>query len=551
MKFGEVDIDAGALEGAILAHTLRLGNGTGAVKKGTVLTASDLARLRGAGYRRVVAAQLGPDDVHEDLAAARLAEHFASPTVTASDARTGRCNLHSTGLGLFIVDRDRVDAANGISESITVATLPPYSLVPPNAMVATIKVITFAVSEDDLRACSKVFSGEPALRVALLSSFDAGLVLTQLPGMSQSLLERASRAQRARLGALGSRVRREVRCEHSSVAVARAIAALLEEGCNPILLLGASAIVDRGDVIPCGLREVGGEVVHLGMPVDPGNLLMVGRIRETAVFGLPGCARSLNLSGFDHVLRRFLIGEPVDSELISGLGVGGLLKEIPDRPMPRNLSSSKCATKNIVGVVLAAGASRRMGETNKLTMSVDGVPMVARVVDALREGGIEKVLVVTGHAAGEIRDALGDRDVEMVHNPDYEEGLGSSVRAGVSAVGDEVDGVLIALGDMPWVGSEDIHRLLDAFSPGGELSIYIPMFGRKRGNPVLWASCHFPELRQLSGDVGGKALFHKHPEAICYVDVQSAAVNLDVDTPEALYELGIDASDDPASDHSS
>jgi len=122
--------------------------------------------------------------------------------------------------------------------------------------------------------------------------------------------------------------------------------------------------------------------------------------------------------------------------------------------------------------------------------------------------------------------------------------MGSSVRTGVSAVGDDVDGVIIALADMPWVSSEVIGRLLDAFSPDGDLSIYIPMFGRKRGNPVLWGSRHFPELRQLSGDVGGKALFHRHAEAICYVDVESAAVNIDVDTPEALHELGIDSSDD-------
>ncbi|MBW2190547.1 MAG: molybdopterin-binding/glycosyltransferase family 2 protein [Deltaproteobacteria bacterium] len=544
MKFDEVDIDTDGLEGAILAHTLRLGNGAGAVKKGSVLTANDIKRLRKAGYRQVMVAQLERNDVHEDRAAARLAAQFIGPGVTASEASTGRCNLHATALGLLRVDPDRIDAGNGISESITIATLPAYSLVPPNAMIATVKVITFAVSETDLEACTEVFSGEPALRIAALESFDAGLVLTELPGVSQSLLERASRAQRARLSALGSRVRREVRCEHSTDAVARAIDTLREEGCDPILLLGASAIVDRGDVIPSGLKKAGGEVVHLGMPVDPGNLLMVGTLGESTVFGLPGCARSLNPSGFDHVLRRFFSGEPIDSALISGLGVGGLLKEIPDRPMPRNLSSPKGARKDIVAVVLAAGVSRRMGQTNKLTIPVDGTPMVARVVDALRESGVEKIFVVTGHAAEEIRDALGERDVEMVHNPNYEEGMGTSVRTGVSAVGDDFDGVLVALADMPWVSSAVIDRLLDAFSPDGDLSIYIPMFGRKRGNPVLWGSRHFPELRQLSGDVGGKSLFHRHAEAICYVDVESAAVNIDIDTPKALHDLGIDGSDD-------
>jgi molybdenum cofactor cytidylyltransferase len=544
MKFDEIAIDTDGLEGAILAHTLRLRNRKGAVKKGAVLTGNDIERLRAAGYRQIMVAQLERGDVHEDRAAAILAEHFVGPSVTASEARTGRCNLHANGLGLLMVDPNRIDAGNGISEAITIATLPPYSLVPPNAMIATVKIITFAVSEGDLETWANVFSGEPALRVAQFESFDAGLVLTELPGVSQSLLERASRAQRARLGALGSRVRREVRCEHSPDAVARAIGTLREEGCDPILLLGASAIVDRGDVIPSGLRKAGGEVVHLGMPVDPGNLLMVGTLDESTVFGLPGCARSLNLSGFDHVLRRFFIGEPVDSALISGLGVGGLLKEIPDRPMPRNLSSPKGARKNIVAVVLAAGASRRMGQANKLTIPVGGTPMVASVVDALRDSGVKRVLVVTGHAQEEILAALGDRDVEIVHNPDHEEGMGASVRTGVSAVGDEVDGLLIALGDMPWVGSAVIGRLLNAFSPDGDLSIYIPMFGRKRGNPVLWGSRHFPELRQLTGDVGGKALFHRHAEAICYVDVESAAVNIDIDTPEALHDLGIDGSDD-------
>jgi molybdenum cofactor cytidylyltransferase len=542
MKFEEADIDADGLQGAILAHTLRLGHG--AVKKGSVLTASDIQRLREAGYTRVMVARLELGDVHEDRAAAELAAQFASLRVRVSESSTGRCNLHATSLGLLMVDADRIDAGNGISESITIATLPAYTLVPPNAMIATVKVITFAVPEVDLVAWAKIFLGEPALRVAALGSYDAGLVLTELPGVNQSLLERASRAQRARLGVLGSRVRREVRCEHSPKSVARAIATLHDEGCNPILLLGASAIVDRGDVIPSGLKEAGGDVVHLGMPVDPGNLLMVGTLGRSTVFGLPGCARSLNPSGFDHVLRRFFIGEPIDSALISGLGVGGLLKEIRDRPMPRNLSSPKGARKNVVAVVLAAGASSRMGETNKLTIPVDGTPMVARVVDALQESSVEQIFVVTGHAAEEIEDALGDRDVEMVHNPDYEEGMGSSVRAGVSAVGHDVDGVLIALADMPWVDSAVIRRLLDAFSPDGDLSIYIPMFGRKRGNPVLWGARHFPELRELSGDVGGKVLFHRHAEAICYVDVESAAVNIDVDTPAALDELGIEGADD-------
>jgi molybdenum cofactor cytidylyltransferase len=181
-------------------------------------------------------------------------------------------------------------------------------------------------------------------------------------------------------------------------------------------------------------------------------------------------------------------------------------------------------------------------------MRVDGIPMVARVVDALQESSAQRVIVVTGHEPEQIQEALSGRNVELVHNPDYAEGIGTSVRTGIAALGDHVDGALVALGDMPWVSAEVIKRLVDAFTSDGELSIFIPMFGRKRGNPVLWGSQHFPELLALAGDVGGKALFHRHAEAICYVDVESASVNIDVDTPEALHELGIHDKDEPSSE---
>ncbi len=545
MRFGPVDIDAPDLPGSILAHTLRLRNGEGAIKKGKRLGEDDLRRLRQSGYAEVTVATLEAGDLHEDDAATTLAAGLVDASVRTSEASTGRCNLHASERGLLEVDAQRIDAFNGVSESITVATLPDRTLVHPDSLVATVKIIPFGVPEADVKRCVEALEGPGALRVAPLGRFDAGLVLTELPGVSQALLERASRAQRARLEALGSRVRREIRCQHTPAAVARALEALRDEGCDPILLLGASAIVDRGDVIPAGLREAGGRIVHLGMPVDPGNLLMVGALDAVSVFGLPGCARSLNPSGFDQVLQRHFAGESIDPSLISGLGVGGLLKEVPGRPMPRRLGRPSRAAKHVAAIVLAAGESRRMGEVNKLTLPVEGVPMVAQVADSLAKSSADEVIVVTGHEADQIEKALVGRPVRLVHNGDYAEGIGSSIRAGVAALPEGVDGVLIALADMPWVDAPVLDRLVDAFNASDELTVFVPMFGRKRGNPVLWASTHFPELSALSGDVGGKALFHRHADSICYVDVESAAVNIDVDTPEVLHALGIDGEPDP------
>lgn len=201
--------------------------------------------------------------------------------------------------------------------------------------------------------------------------------------------------------------------------------------------------------------------------------------------------------------------------------------------------------QHIAALVLAAGESRRMGDENKLTIRVEGTPMVARVVDALQRSHAQRVIVVTGHEPERIEEALAGRAVELVHNPDYAEGIGASVRAGIAALAGDVDGALIALGDMPWVSTEVINRLVDAFASDDAHSIFIPMFGTKPGNPVLWRAQHFPELLALAGDVGGKALFARHATAIRYVEVESAGVNTDVDTPDVLQELDIQDEDKP------
>jgi molybdenum cofactor cytidylyltransferase len=180
-----------------------------------------------------------------------------------------------------------------------------------------------------------------------------------------------------------------------------------------------------------------------------------------------------------------------------------------------------------------------MGATHKLTVEVEGTPMVARVVDAIEKSNAAEIVVVTGHEPERIEAALEGRNVTFVHNPDYGDGISSSIRAGVTALGEDVDGALIALADMPWIEVGVLDQLIDAFIADGELSIFVPMFGRKRGNPVLWSAAHFPELCTLTGDVGGKALFHQHSAAIRFIDVESAGVNIDLDTPEALDALGV------------
>lgn len=533
MRFGPLAL--AEAEGAILAHTLRLPNGR-VLKKGRVLSAGDLAALAGAGRADVVAAKLEPGDVHEDAAAAALARALAGPGLAAAEAFTGRCNLHAESLGVLVVDRARLDRVNAIDEVVTVATLAPFARVEARQLAVTVKIIPFAVRAETLDACLAAAGGEePLARVAPLRPSAAGLILTQVPGLAGPVVERAAATQRARLARLGGRVLQEIRCAHEEAAVAEAIASLSGAGCAPILILGASAIVDRRDVIPRAVERAGGEVLHLGMPVDPGNLLLLAQHGATPVIGLPGCARSLEPSGADRVLERLLAGLPVRGADLQQMGAGGLLDEARSRPQPREPRAEPIREALRVGaVVLAAGLSRRMGAANKLLLEIDGAPMVARCVDAALASTARPVVVVTGHEGVAVRAALTGRELIFVGNPEPAAGLASSLRIGIAALGEKVDGALVCLGDMPWVRAEHIEALIAAFGANAARPICVPTWERKRGNPVLWPLRHFAEIAALSGDSGARSLLDAHAAEVCYVPVGDPGVTRDADTPEAF-----------------
>jgi len=555
VRFGPVPV--GEAAGAVLAHTHRL-PGRRILKKGRVLSPEDVAHLAEAGHRDVIVARIDPGDVPEDEAAARVAGTVAGDRVRVGEASTGRANLFARDAGVLLVDADAVDAVNLVDEAITVGTLAPRAVVAGGEMVGTVKVIPFAVAGTTLdRVVDAAAARAPLVQVAPFRRRRAGLVLTRLPGMSESLLDRAAASQRARMERFGGRLIEEARCPHAAGDVAEAVRSMLRRGVDLVLLMGASAIVDRGDVIPQGLEGAGGEVVHLGMPVDPGNLLLLGALGDgperIPAVGVPGCARSLKESGFDWVLARLCAGLPVDGPAIMRMGAGGLLKEIAARPQPRQSPPRTPAVVDgqprpprLGAVVLAAGRSRRMGDRNKLLEPVDGKPLVAHSVDALLDAGVSPVVVVLGHEADRVRAVLGDRaGLRFVHNPDYAEGMSTSLRTGIQALtGDELDGAFVALGDMPWVRARHLEALREAFAPAEERAICVPVHRRKRGNPVLWGASFFPEMQRVTGDVGARGLLRAHPDQVHLVPVDDPAVHLDVDTPDALAEVRGHGNDD-------
>lgn len=529
MQFGTIPV--AEAEGAVLAHSRRV-NGR-LFRKGRVLTGEDVAALRDEGVNEIVGARLDAGDVEENEAARRIAALCVGAGVRANAAFTGRVNLYAIGEGIVELDVSAIEALNAIDESITVATLAPFEKVGARQMIATIKIIPFAAPGSAVEAAEMLLR-VPPIRVTPFGRKRAALISTALPDTKPTILDKNRSALDTRLQALGSQIVFERRVTHDAVSLAGALREATKEGCDPIMVFGASAITDRRDVIPAAIEQAGGEVVHFGMPVDPGNLLLLGSLGTAKVVGLPGCARSPKRNGIDFVLERLVADIPVGARDIAAMGVGGLLTEIGSRPQPREEEPSPAPhAPRIAAVVLAAGLSSRMGE-NKLLVEISGQPLIRRTVQAAVDSHASPVIVVTGRDGDRVKQALSGLDVRFMENPDFAKGLSTSLKSGLKAVPSENDGALIVLGDMPSIATALLDTLIAAFNPGEGRAICVATHGGKRGNPVLWARRFFPEMMAIEGDVGAKHIMAANDELVCEVEAPDDAPLVDIDTEEDL-----------------
>jgi molybdenum cofactor cytidylyltransferase len=528
MKFGPVT-PAEAL-GATAVHSIRQGGLV--LKKGTRIGPAEVEALQAAGIPELVVARLETGDVSEDAAAAEIASAVAGEGVRVDHAFTGRANLFAEEAGVLVVDKDAIDKLNRVDEAITCATLPAYKPVVPGEMIATIKIIPFAVA-DSARAAAlqSATQGQPLVRVAPYRIRKVGVISTLLPGLADKVLDKTLKVTAERLAPTGAAIIAERRVPHDQEQLAQAIEQVRREGAELILVFGASAIADRRDVIPTAVDAVGGRIEHFGMPVDPGNLLLVADLDGMPLLGAPGCARSPKENGFDWVLMRLLAKLPVTRADITGMGVGGLLMEIVTRPQPRKEPDEG---RRVGAIVLAAGRSTRMGGPNKLMAEVGGRPLVRIAAEEALASRARPVIVVTGHQRDRVEAALLGLDVKHVHNPDFADGLSTSLKAGLAALPPEVNGVIVCLGDMPQVRAAMMNQLIAAFDPQRGALVVVPTINGERGNPVVWSRRFFPDLMALEGDVGARHLISRYPEAVMEVPLSGKAALIDVDTPEAL-----------------
>ena len=525
MKFGSVNINKA--RGGILAHSLTLPSGK-RLRKGIILNDDILEVLQNEAVSDIIIAMPEKGDVSENQAAAMLSEKFKTSNIRVEEATTGRVNMFADSDGLFQVSKPIIDALNAIDPAITIATLKDAVPVNQGRLVATIKIIPYAVSSSSLEEALSL-DLHKAIKISPFKAKRVGLIATQLPTLKPSAMDKTAKTLARRLALYGSKLAEEVRVAHDARAVMNAIEQL-KNNTDLLIVFGASAISDISDCIPEGINQAGGRIIRFGMPVDPGNLMLLAKLDEVTIIGAPGCARSIAENGFDWILHKVMADVEVTSQEIGGLGVGGLLMETGARPHPREKSTD--IENKIAGLILAAGQSRRMGEDNKMTIDVDEKPMVRHVAEALSMSSINQAFMVTGHEAEKVYAVVEDLDISQIENPDYELGLSSSLAAGIKAIEARFTHILVMLGDMPFVTSQMIDRMA-ASSNENPNAIVVASHKGKRGNPVLWPRAYFAELQSITGDVGAKHILAANQDSVVEVELGEAA-SIDLDTKAAL-----------------
>jgi molybdenum cofactor cytidylyltransferase len=407
-------------------------------------------------------------------------------------------------------------------------------------VVATIKIIPLAVSRAQVAACIAQVGQGAALQLRPFQPQRTALIVTEQAGDSPRNYIAAVSSSRRRMEDLGSHLGLVQRCAHRSGDVTAALHEALAAGCSLILISGATVPKDRADTVPAAIVAAGGEILHFGMPVEPGNMLLLARVGAVPVVILPGCARSRRSNGLDWVLQRMLAGLPMGRDEIMAMGVGGLIRSPLDAAEDETAVAPEpvraAPGRRVATLVLAAGSGSRMGGRNKLLQTVGGVPMVRRVVNAALASRGTTTTVVTGFEANEVQACLAGRDVGFAHNPDYASGMASSLRCGLAALGSEVDAAVVLLADMPCISGAHIDRLIAAFDPVSP-KIVVPMKAGRRGNPILWPLAYFAEMQTVAGDVGARDLLRRHADQVEAVEFDDEAIFADVDTPAALDEL--------------
>ena len=519
--------------GAVLAQTYNLPGKI--ISKGTFVTNEIVAYFKTGKIKTILCAVPDEGDIHEDEAAEAISSAIDKNHIYADKASTGRVNFKSQSLCLVRYDRDLIKEVNLVDESIAFSIVEHNQLLAEGDLIATLKIIPFFMQKKYVDRVIKILAKDNLFKIHSLKKKEVTLIQTCFEWQKKSIFTATSNVTKARLEALGCSLNKEKLINHDYDTLRTVIRSSVKSGPEILLISGASAITDRSDYIPKAILSEGGKIIQYGLAVDPGNLLLIGQVGNTTVIGMPGCARSPKLNGFDWVLQLLMADIPINREELADMGAGGLLMEIASRPLPRALAKSVSKReKKVMGVILAAGNSTRMGKDNKLLRNIGDAPLIRNTAIEMLKSELDTCSIVLGYQSDKVADVIKDLNINLILNPLWKEGQASSLRAAINTLDSTYSDLLIMLGDLPGIKSSHINSVIEEhlLTDNRKSKITIPSFKGQKGNPVIWGRSFFHDLSNLEGDVGGRTLFSEHPAAINMLEMDDPWVVKDADTPE-------------------
>ena len=519
--------------GSVIAQTYNLPGKT--ISKGTFVTSEIVDYFKEFDVQTILCAVPANGDIHEDEAAEAISNAIDKNQIYVEKASTGRVNFKSQSLCLVRYERALIREVNLVDESIAFSIVEHNQLLAKNDLIATLKIIPFFTQKKYVDQVISILAKNELFNTHSLNRKKVSLIQTSFEWQKKSMFKATSNVTRNRLEALDCSLNEEKLICDDYKALCSEIRSSTGSGIDILLISGASAITDRSDYIPKAILSEGGEIIQYGLAVDPGNLLLIGKVGNTTVIGMPGCARSPKLNGFDWVLQLLMADIPISREELAEMGAGGLLMEIASRPLPRALAKSVSKReKKVMGVILAAGNSTRMGKDNKLLRNIGDAPLIRNTAIEMLKSDLDSCSIVLGYQSDKVADVIKDLNVNLILNPLWKEGQASSLRAAINTLDSTYSDLLIMLGDLPGIKSIHINSIIEEhlLTDNRKSKITIPSFKGQKGNPVIWGRSFFDDLSNLEGDVGGRTLFSEHPAAINILEMENPWVVKDTDTPE-------------------
>ena len=519
--------------GSVIAQTYNLPGKT--ISKGTFVTSEIVDYFKEFDVQTILCAVPANGDIHEDEAAEAISNAIDKNQIYVEKASTGRVNFKSQSLCLVRYERALIREVNLVDESIAFSIVEHNQLLAKNDLIATLKIIPFFTQKKYVDQVISILAKNELFKTHSLNKKKVSLIQTSFEWQKKSMFKATSNVTRNRLEALDCSLNEEKLICHDYKALCSEIRSSTGSGIDILLISGASAITDRSDYIPKAILSEGGEIIQYGLAVDPGNLLLIGKVGNTTVIGMPGCARSPKLNGFDWVLQLLMADIPISREELAEMGAGGLLMEIASRPLPRALAKSVSKReKKVMGVILAAGNSTRMGKDYKLLRNIGDAPLIRNTAIEMLKSDLDSCSIVLGYQSDKVADVIKDLNVNLILNPLWKEGQASSLRAAINTLDSTYSDLLIMLGDLPGIKSIHINSIIEEhlLTDNRKSKITIPSFKGQKGNPVIWGRSFIDDLSNLEGDVGGRTLFSEHPAAINILEMDDPWVVKDIDTPE-------------------